>query len=64
VSSRSDRAKKPASSKPEDFMDEEDLRELNESRTLVSTEEPDSLLGSSSQPAAANNKMGLDNECV
>ncbi|RXW24817.1 hypothetical protein EST38_g1032 [Candolleomyces aberdarensis] len=59
VSSRSDRAKQ-AAAKPEDFMDEEDLRELNESRTLVSTAEPDST-ASSSQPAG---NMGLDNDPI
>ncbi|TFK21789.1 DUF1604-domain-containing protein [Coprinopsis marcescibilis] len=38
VSSRADRAKQKAA-RPEDFMDEEDLQELQESRKLVTTNE-------------------------
>jgi hypothetical protein len=38
VSSRADRAKAKVS-RPEDYMDEEDLQELRESRTLVDTTE-------------------------
>ncbi|EEB87967.1 hypothetical protein MPER_14461, partial [Moniliophthora perniciosa FA553] len=44
VSSRNDRAKKKAA-RPEDFMDEEDLQELQESRKLVDTTEEMDLTG-------------------
>jgi G patch domain-containing protein 1 len=44
VSSRGDRAKAKAS-RPEDYMDEEDLQELRESRTLVDTTEEMDLAG-------------------
>lgn len=36
MSSRNDRAKKQAA-RPEDFMDEEDLQELQDSKNLVDT---------------------------
>ncbi|PFH50306.1 hypothetical protein AMATHDRAFT_75708 [Amanita thiersii Skay4041] len=44
VSSKSDRAKKKAS-RPEDFMDEEDLQELRDSRKLVDMTEEMDLTG-------------------
>ncbi|KAF5351318.1 hypothetical protein D9758_008012 [Tetrapyrgos nigripes] len=44
VSSRNDRAKQKAS-RPEDFMDEEDLQELKDSRTIVDTTEEMDLTG-------------------
>ncbi|TFK39732.1 hypothetical protein BDQ12DRAFT_681110 [Crucibulum laeve] len=44
VSSRSDRAKKKEA-RPEDFMDEEDLQELRESRNLIDTTEEMDFLG-------------------
>lgn len=44
VSSRSDRAKQKGS-RPEDFMDEEDLAELRESQKLVDMNEEMDLLG-------------------
>lgn len=44
VSSRGDRAKAKAL-RPEDFMDEEDLQELRESRTLVDTTQEMDLTG-------------------
>ncbi|KAJ7065371.1 hypothetical protein C8F01DRAFT_1125396 [Mycena amicta] len=39
VSSRADRSKKKTAARPEDFMDEEDLQDLRESRNLVDTTE-------------------------
>ncbi|KAF6761784.1 DUF1604 domain-containing protein [Ephemerocybe angulata] len=58
VSSRSDRAKKPAA-RPEDFMDEEDLQELKE-RMLVSTTEdaPTPVV------PIQTGDMGLDNDPI
>ncbi|KXN90681.1 G patch domain-containing protein 1 [Leucoagaricus sp. SymC.cos] len=51
VSSRGDRAKSKAS-RPEDFMDEEDLQELRESRTIVdTTQEMDLTAGTSAELA-------------
>jgi G patch domain-containing protein 1 len=44
VSSRSDRAKQKGS-RPEDFMDEEDLAELREGQKLVDTNDEMDLLG-------------------
>lgn len=44
VSSRGERAKAKAA-RPEDFMDEEDLQELRDSRQLVSTVEQSDLSG-------------------
>ncbi|KAF5362261.1 hypothetical protein D9756_002204 [Leucocoprinus leucothites] len=44
VSSRGDRAKAKAA-RPEDFMDEEDLQELRESRTIVDTTQEMDLTG-------------------
>jgi len=44
VSSRSDRAKANAA-RPEDFMDEDDLQELKESKSLVNTDEQTDLSG-------------------
>ncbi|KAJ7580229.1 hypothetical protein C8J56DRAFT_962576 [Mycena floridula] len=44
VSSRGDRAKKKAA-RPEDFMDEEDLQELKDSRSLVETTDEMDLTG-------------------
>lgn len=44
VSSRSDRVKQKGS-RPEDFMDEEDLAELKEGRNLVDTNDEMDLLG-------------------
>lgn len=45
VSSRSDRAKKKVS-RPQDFMDDEDLQEMKESLTLVDTTDAMDLTGS------------------
>ena len=45
VSSRSTRAKKKVS-RPEDFMDDEDLQEMKESMTLVDTTDAMDLTGS------------------
>lgn len=44
VSSRNDRAKKQVS-RPEDFMDEEDLQELKDSKKLVDTTAEMDFLG-------------------
>lgn len=44
VSSRSDRAKKKVS-RPQDFMDDEDLQEMKESMTLVDTTDAMDLTG-------------------
>lgn len=44
VSSRNDRAKKQAA-RPEDFMDEEDLQELKDSRKFVDTADEMDLTG-------------------
>lgn len=43
-SSRNDRAKKQAM-RPEDFMDEEDIQDLKDSRTIVDTTEEMDFLG-------------------
>ncbi|KAL0580862.1 hypothetical protein V5O48_001154 [Marasmius crinis-equi] len=45
VSSRNDRAKNKKHARPEDFMDEEDLQELQESRKLVDATEEMDLTG-------------------
>ncbi|KIJ55479.1 hypothetical protein M422DRAFT_240099 [Sphaerobolus stellatus SS14] len=44
-SSRNDRAKNKQQAKPEDFMDEDDLAEIQESRKLVDTTEETDLFG-------------------
>ena len=60
MSSRSDRAKKKAA-RPEDFMDDEDLAELADSRKLVDqTEEMD--LGSAEVEARKRTGPDVDDE--
>ncbi|KAJ5904443.1 hypothetical protein N7504_006826 [Penicillium tannophilum] len=58
VSSRQNRARdaKPAAQRPEDFMDEEDLREQEESRNLNTTE---GFAGFGSTEADATRRAGL-----
>ncbi|KAJ5553859.1 hypothetical protein N7513_003818 [Penicillium frequentans] len=58
VSSRQNRARdaKPATQRPEDFMDEEDLREQEESRNLNTTE---GFAGFGSTEADATRRAGL-----
>jgi G patch domain-containing protein 1 len=58
VSSRSDRAKN-RKARPEDFMDEEDLAEIKESRNLVDTNEEMDILGATQ---AEINLRGGDEE--
>jgi G patch domain-containing protein 1 len=54
VSSRSDRAKKKAA-RPEDFMDEEDLQDLQDSRKIVdTTDEMDLTSGPQTDPDDTN----------
>lgn len=62
VSSRADRAKQKAA-KPEDFMDEEDLQELKDGKSLVDTTDEMDLLGGTQ---AELNRRGGDpeEECV
>ncbi|KAF9454369.1 hypothetical protein P691DRAFT_656211 [Macrolepiota fuliginosa MF-IS2] len=57
VSSRGDRAKAKAA-RPEDFMDEEDLQELRESRTIVDTTQEMDLTGGTA--AELNRRQGAD----
>ena len=58
VSSRNDRAKKKVA-RPEDFMDEEDLAELRESRKLVDEHEEMDFGGSQSE---LRKRAGVDAE--
>jgi G patch domain-containing protein 1 len=60
VSSRGDRSKKKAS-RPEDFMDEEDLQELKDSRDLVDTTDEMELAGRMQGAAGGDDE---DQECV
>jgi Protein of unknown function (DUF1604) len=56
VSSRSDRAKQKAS-RPEDYMDEEDLAELRESQIMTGVKEQqqrDTLGGTQTEPTPAD----------
>lgn len=46
MSSRGDRAKQKAT-RPEDFMDDEDIQDLKDSRTLIDTTEEMDLTGGS-----------------
>lgn len=59
VSSRGDRTKAKAS-QPEDFMDEEDLQELRESKNLVDTTEEMDLTGGTA--AELKRKQGAGDE--
>jgi G patch domain-containing protein 1 len=63
VSSRADRAKKKQA-RPEDFMDEEDLAELAESRTLIDTTEEMDLLGGTAAERARKGTDDEEAECV
>ena len=56
VSSRTERAKKQAA-RPEDFMDEEDLQDIKDSRNLVDTTEEMDLSGGTKME-------GIDDEFV
>jgi G patch domain-containing protein 1 len=58
VSSRGDRAKQKAA-RPEDFMDEEDLQELKDSRNVVDTTEEMDLTGGRGMDVEESEK-----ECV
>ncbi|KAJ7089863.1 hypothetical protein B0H15DRAFT_839551 [Mycena belliarum] len=55
VSSRGDRSKKKAS-RPEDFMDEEDLQELKDSRDLVDTTDEMQLAGGMQSSSGGNDE--------
>jgi hypothetical protein len=64
TSSRNERAKK-AAMRPEDFMDEEDIQDLKDSRTIVDTTEEMDFLGGTQ--AELRGKLGEDDsekECV
>lgn len=64
VSSRSDRAKSRAT-KPEDFMDEEDLAELRADQKLVSEhDEMDILGGTQAERARTTDVDDSQKECV
>lgn len=60
ISSRSDRAK-AKQARPEDFMDEEDLAELKESRKLVDTTEEHDMFGDT---RTERGNTGAEKECV
>ena len=63
VSSRSDRAKQKAA-RPEDFMDEEDLAELRDSKKLVDENEEMDFGGTASELKKRNNDLDEQEECV
>lgn len=63
VSSRSDRAKKQAA-RPEDFMDEEDLQDLKDSRNLVDVTEEMDFLGGTQAELRGNADEDIDKEFV
>ena len=63
VSSRSDRAKKQAA-RPEDFMDEEDLQDLKDSRNLVDVTEEMDFLGGTQAELRGNADEDIDKELV
>ena len=63
MSSRADRAKKQQA-RPEDFMDEEDLAELRESKKLVDENEEMDFGGTASELKKRNNDLDEQEEWV
>lgn len=63
MSSRGDRAKQKVA-RPEDFMDEEDLQELKDSRSLVDTTDEMDLTGGTKAELQQRGAEETERECV
>ncbi len=63
VSSRNDRAKQK-SARPEDFMDEEDLQEIKDSRNLVDTTDEMDFMGGTQAEKQRKESADVENEYV